>query len=214
LAAHLLGRKKGGKIMSTMKNHLGSFLSRLALFGLAVPLILLLPALVRADAIRTFAVSGTATNTTAVTLGSCAPFSTCALSGMFRVDTTTGTVESSGLDITLPGLPAFDVLRSSGMGTVAGIFFVGSNDSSLDVLIFDFTAPGARLGSLVGFTGGSIVGGIEKGIGIISGYDDMSGSITPVPEPSSLVLFASGIGLLVFGLTRRFGKKVGHAPSA
>ena len=32
-------------------------------------------------------------------------------------------------------------------------------------------------------------------------------SITPVPEPSSLVPLAGGIGWLVFGLARRFGKK-------
>jgi hypothetical protein len=48
--------------VSTMKNHLRSSLSRLALCGLAAPLILLLPTLVRADAITEFAVSGTATN--------------------------------------------------------------------------------------------------------------------------------------------------------
>jgi hypothetical protein len=52
--------------MSTRKNYLCSFLSRLAFCGLAAPLILLSPALVRAGAITEFAVSGTAPITQAV----------------------------------------------------------------------------------------------------------------------------------------------------
>jgi hypothetical protein len=56
--------------------------------------------------------------------------------------------------------------------------------------------------SLVGFTGGSIIGD-----GDVVNYTVPSGSVAPVPEPSSLVLFPGGLAWLVFGLTRRFGKK-------
>jgi len=138
-------------------------------------------------------------------LDSCAKGATCAFSGMFKVDTTIGMVESSGLDITLPGLPSFDGLRtSSPIGTE---WQIQANSSLPDILLLNFsTAP--TLGSLVGFTGGLIRGEIDlAGNYIISG-----GSITPVPEPSSLVLFASG--MLVLGLALRFGKKVGHPLSA
>jgi hypothetical protein len=38
----------------------------------------------------------------------------CDFSGSFQVDTTTGTVESSGLDINFPGLTVFDTLTFSG----------------------------------------------------------------------------------------------------
>jgi hypothetical protein len=69
---------------------------------------------------------------------------------------------------------------------------------NLDILsLFFTTAP--TPGSLKGFTGGSLVDGLDGG----GHYSVAGGSITPVPEPSSLVLFASG--MLVFGLTRRFG---------
>jgi hypothetical protein len=46
----------------------------------------------------------------------------------------------------------------------------------------------------------------EGGPGTV--FNVLGGSITPAPEPSSLVLFVSG--LLVLGLTRRFGKKAGQ----
>ena len=194
--------------MSTMKNHLCSFLSRLALCGLAVPLILLSPALVRADAIRTFDVSGTAQNVSGATLGSCAFFASCPFSGTFQVDTTIGMVESSGLDISLPGLPSFDGLfASSPIGTE---WQIQANSSLPNILILDFsTAP--TLGSLVGFTGGLIGGENDLAVNYIISGGSIT-PVTPVPEPSSLVLFASG--MLVLGLTRRFCKKIGHPLSA
>jgi hypothetical protein len=52
----------------------------------------------------------------------------------------------------------------------------------------------------VGFAEAQIVGQGNQN------YMLLSASITPAPEPSSLVPLA-GIGWLVFGLTRRFGKK-------
>jgi hypothetical protein len=84
---------------------------------------------------------------------------------------------------------------------------------SLDnILTFQFTTRPFN-GSLVHFTSGSILGGSmgifrqpEGGPGTV--FNVLGGSITPAPEPSSLVLFVSG--LLVLGLTRRFGKKAGQ----
>jgi hypothetical protein len=70
--------------VSTMKKQLCSFVSRLALCGLAAALILLSPALVRADAITTFAVSGTAQNKSGATLGSCASAAVCSFSARSR----------------------------------------------------------------------------------------------------------------------------------
>ena len=192
--------------MLAMKNDLYSFLSRLALCGLAAPLILLSPALVRADAITTFDLLGSAKNISGVTLGSCAAGATCPFSGMFQVDTTKGTVESRGFDITFRGLLAFTnpiVSERSGNGWR----IVAINNPRVAQLALSFsTAPTS--GSLVGFTGGSILAGEVEGELRPILLDNFSGSITPVPEPSSLVLVASG--MLALGLTRRLGKKVGH----
>jgi hypothetical protein len=176
-----------------------SFLCRLALPGL-MSLILLSPALMRADILTTFDVSGTALNVSGGTLDSCANGALCAFSGMFTVDVTTGTVESSGLDIRLPGLPSFDTLAGSGPLPGLGWRITASNPA--DEVFLDFTTP-PHAGSLVGFTGGSIIGGAE----LLSNYRIAAGgSITPTPEPSSLVLLAGVLGLLVFS-RRRFGKK-------
>jgi hypothetical protein len=113
--------------MSTMKNHLCSLLSRLALCGLAGPLILLSPDLVRADSIRTFDVSGTATNVLGSTLGSCANGAVCPFSGMFQVDTTTGTIEPNSFNISFPGLSTFKELIFSLPSLGVDWFIVSSN---------------------------------------------------------------------------------------
>jgi hypothetical protein len=168
-----------------MTNRLRSFL--------ALPLLLLSPALAVADTITTFDVEGTAINEGIETLDDCPTLTICPFSGMFQVDVTTGTYESSGLAITLPGLPTFDTLDTvdSSPGELVA-------DNSIEGLILTFTTEPTP-GSLVDFTGGTITGSRT----IASNYFILGGTITPVPEPSSLLPLAGGIGWLVFGLARR-----------
>ena len=79
-----------------MKTCVSSFFSRLALPGLAAPLILLSLVLARANTITTFLVSGGASNVSGFALGDhCPKSATCPFSGTFQVDTTNGMVESS-----------------------------------------------------------------------------------------------------------------------
>jgi hypothetical protein len=174
-----------------MTNRLRSFL--------ALPLILLSPALALADTITTFDVEGGAVvNVSGATIDSCANLQTCDFSGMFQVDVTTGTYESTGLAFTLPGLATFDSLEGSSPGSL------NAGNSSGNSLNFRFTTEPTP-DSLVGFTGGTIIGGGD-------GDDDYvivpdRGTVTPVPEPSSLVPLAGGLGWLVFGLARRRFRK-------
>jgi hypothetical protein len=182
-----------------MKNSC-SFLSRLAL-----PLILFSPILALADTITTFDVLGTVQNFSGGALDSCANNATCAFSGMLRVDVTTGTVENTGLDITFPGLPMFDTLNYS--MSVTPDWLIAVLNSEIDQVLLSFT-PAPTKGSLVGFTGGTIDGEIVEASSGLPYYLNLSGTITPVPEPSALVLLAGGLALLVFGLARRFRGEV------
>ena len=124
-------------------------------------------------------------------------------SPMFQVDVT-NMVESSGLDITFPGLPDFDSLSLEGPSPP--LWSIIANNSSSDALILLFsTAP--TPGSLVDFTGGTILGNVVDNPSFAPLYLDFTGTITPVPEPSSLVPLVGCLGWLVFGLARRFRKK-------
>jgi hypothetical protein len=141
---------------------------------------------------------------------------------MFQVDTTTGTIEPNSFNISFPGLATFKELMFSLPSLPGDWIIVSSNGPSLnlaacagchgDVSVVFFT-PAPTEGSLVGFTRGSILMGglVFRPCGECTDtdfYNINGGSITPVPEPSSLVLFASG--MLALGLTLRFGKKVDH----
>jgi hypothetical protein len=176
-----------------MTNRLRSFL--------ALPLILLSPALALADTITTFDVEGGAVvNISGATIDSCANLQTCDFSGMFQVDVTTGTYESTGLAFTLPGLSTFDSLESR---SSPGFLDVGN--SSGNSLNFTFTTEPTP-DSLVGFTGGTITGAGDAAGDYVIVPD--RGTIVPVPEPSSLLPLAGGLCWLVFGLARRrFRKK-------
>jgi hypothetical protein len=78
------------------------------------------------------------------------------------VDTTKGTVESSGFDITLPGLPAFDRLVSSVKFFPPFDAEVVAQNSITDQLHFAFSTFPIS-GSLVGFHGGpkSVLPGVD-----------------------------------------------------
>jgi hypothetical protein len=176
-----------------MTNRLRSFLSRLAL-----PLILLSPTLALADTITTFDVSGPATNISGGSLGSCASGASCPYAGTLTVDVTAGTVD--GASISFPGLTPFVFVSFSEPELTDWTITVESSENTLG-LLFTTTTPS----SLVDFDGGTILTGLvtvtafpTQGL-----YNIESGTITPVPEPSSLVPLAGGLVWLVFGLARR-----------
>jgi hypothetical protein len=123
------------------------------------------------------------------------------------VDTTSrGAIDA--VDITFPGLAAFDTLTSSFSDPLFGWSINATNGDSYNLLLaFDTTPPG----SLVGFDGGAIDGDTVSAPNNSSAYSNLSGKITPapasVPEPSFLVPLTGGLGCLVFVLARRFGKE-------
>lgn len=166
-----------------------------------------------ADTMSTFDVSGNALNTSGGSLGTCASFATCTFSGTLTIDVTGGTVTAA--DITFPGLAAFTDLGTSGPFGKTGLWeLVEGNGSGLGAEALDllFTTSEAPA-SLVGFTGGSILG-IEvfaPATGPIL-YFNLIGAITPAttatPEPSSLMLMLGGLGALAFAAGQR---RVGHS---
>jgi hypothetical protein len=157
-----------------------------------------------ADTITTFDVSGSATNITTGSLGSCGAGATCAFSGTLSIDVTSGTVNVLGtvenVDITFPGLASFTTLAfSSPLNPFDGPNWeIDVDNSDHDRLGLHFTTMNTPA-SLVGFTGGSI-SGVSVALGSTVLYTVSSGSITPAstatPEPSSLVLMFFGLGAL------------------
>ena len=99
-----------------------SSLNRLAPASLAAALLLSVSAPSSANTITTFDISGTATNEFMSALGSCGAGSTCAFSGTINVDVTAGTV--TALDLTFPGLPAFDTASIFSNGSSVGFGWV------------------------------------------------------------------------------------------
>jgi hypothetical protein len=162
----------------------------------------------RADTIEEFFIQdGTALNVSGGSLGSCAAGATCRFSGTMMVDVTSsedfpdGTV--TALDISFPGVVPFgDIMSEPSIGSTWSVISGNGNGP----LSLDFTTTKSPA-SLVGFDGGSITGnsveGREPGGPDVTLYVNISGDITPVPEPFSLALLGAGVLTLVQGLRRK-----------
>jgi PEP-CTERM motif-containing protein len=158
-----------------------------------------------ADTFTPFTVSGVATNVTQGSLGSCAHDQECAFSGTMTIDVTSGA--ATLIDLTFPGLTDFTNINNQLSG--ANLYFIVATSpaTALNLLGFNIvTSP--TIGSLADFTNGTIVGGNVR-IGPPPSpylYLISSGTITPAavatPEPSSLALMLSGVGL-VFAMRKR-----------
>jgi hypothetical protein len=174
------------------------FLSRFAQASTAALVALVLAGAARADTIKEFVLSGTAFNISEGMLGSCQRFAHCAFSGTMTVDVTNGTLET--IHITFPGLSTFDTIDLSEHYFGSTWSFRAQQGSDSLRLIFSTAHLPA---SLVGFDGGSIIGSSTVSGSHGTLYVSVTGSITPVPEPSSLVLLL-GSGLLGLAeMTRR-----------
>jgi hypothetical protein len=159
-----------------------------------VALGLLVPAL-RADQITTFIATGVLTDG-------------ASLSGNVVIDTTVGTVLSANLSVGSPlsitGATFFSLFSGQGSGSYT-IWTVGT--AILPDVILDVPVT-----TLVGYAGGNICLfscdglGSDSSVAQSSSYAGFtSGSLTPTPEPTSVVLVASAmLGLLA--LRRRIAR--------
>jgi hypothetical protein len=176
---------------------------RITLKASATALIaLVLAGAARADTIKEFVVSGTAVNVSLVDFVSCVNGATCPFSGTMMVDVTAGFVTAS--DITFPGLAALNTCCVQHGSSNNDLWFTDSTDNVAEVLTLEFTTSHTPA-SLVGFDGGSITGlGLVTTLfaNPITLYTNLSGSITPVPEPGSFALLGAGL-LPVVGVIRR-----------
>jgi PEP-CTERM motif len=166
-----------------------------------------------ADVVRTFDLSGR--------------FQVPALTftGTMNLDLTSDTAES--VDITVNGLPVYNQSPSLRFATFTAEAVVDVFDSSGEMLTLDFAIP--KLGTLAGFNGGAIVGGLAlfaSGTEIPGFLFNPTGLITrdpadppdpvtaaSVPEPSTWVMMLlgfAGLGAAACG-RRAIGFLTGRA---
>ena len=139
-------------------------------------------------------------------MGSCPSQAICSFSGTLTVDATTATVNA--IDVTFPGLAAFDTLiQSEPIQAGAFLWSVRAGNSTFDqVMTLEFLTQTPA--SLVGYTGGGIVGCCVSGelerFYVIFPTGSITAPTAATPEPSSLALMLSGVGL-VFAMRKRQG---------
>jgi hypothetical protein len=133
--------------------------------------------------------------------GTCTPFGTftgTTFSGRLTIDVTTGTV--TGIKVSFQGFPSAFTFISSSFAKGTSDWEVTAFDTGINGSLDLMFTTGHTPGSLVGFTGGSIVG--NDVISTVSGtaYTITGGSLTPataVPDGGSTV---SLLGCALLGL--------------
>jgi hypothetical protein len=156
----------------------------------------LAPQTARADVTATFDVSG---NAEALARGEgCGD--KCAFFGTLMINVTTGA--ATAVDITFPGLAAFNTLDVSQKSGTDWRIAADNGDDSASLVFTTTPTPG----SLVGFAGGSInFGGSVFELpspSVVDLYLVVTGAIAGpvavavVPEPSTWAMMALGFGLL------------------
>ena len=133
-----------------------------------------------------------------------APFTGTTFSGTLTIDVTTGT--ATGINVSFQGLPAFTSIGFSAPVPAVGPFQweIVADNASLGTVLDLLFNTGHTPASLVGFTGGRILGTVVTNIISGDGYTITGGSLTPagVPDGGSTVSLL-GCALLLFAGLRR-----------
>ena len=137
--------------------------------------------------------------------GTCTPsgtFTGTTFSGTLTIDVTTGMV--TGIDVSFQGLSAFNVIFDSHAAGTSDWEVIAAN-IHIDGLFLEFTT-GHTPGSLVGLTGGSIVGNdVQLTVGGTA-YTITGGSLTPAAGVSDGGSTVSLLGFALLGLAALRGK--------
>lgn len=186
-------------------------MKRIALYMLSALLVLAVAPMAMADVI-TLNVTGTLAPDKGI--ASCSP--TCTLGGNIVIDNSLGTVLSANVSVTGetpaegPFTTWFPILGSGG-GVFGANTTLEIDDAASDALRFYISTPTSA--SLVGYTGGPAIKILMTNIFADVTPDQRAdwtgtGALTnsSVPEPSSLLLLASGGLGLVKGLRRKLAR--------